>query len=105
MFRPRAAHDIRVLLATLMVSPHSKQYWVQDVFSNSVAIVVPQVPAEILDLRARFVIELFGVKNLELLIAPEAEDYPFHYEDEDRWNWLTSCHRNIPRTPRRCASG
>jgi len=64
MFRPRAAHDIRVLEATLAASPHSKQYCVQDVFSNSVAIVVPQVPADVLELRARFVIEHFGVKNL-----------------------------------------
>jgi len=76
MFRPRPAHDIRVLSATLAVSPHSTQYWIQDVFSNSVAIVEPRVPADVLDLRARFVIEHFGVKNLELPVAPEAENYP-----------------------------
>lgn len=84
MFRPRAAHDIRVLVTTLTASPHSKQYWVQDVFSNSVAVVVPQVPAEVLELKARFVIEHFGTKNLELPVAPEAENYPFQYADEDR---------------------
>ncbi|HXZ08635.1 MAG TPA: transglutaminase family protein [Paraburkholderia sp.] len=84
MFRPRAAHDIRVLSATLTVSPHSTQYWMQDVFSNSVAIVEPRVPADALDLRARFVIEHFGVKNLELPLAREAENYPFQYSDECR---------------------
>jgi transglutaminase-like putative cysteine protease len=84
MFRPRAAHDIRVLSATLDVSPLSKQYWVQDVFSNSVAVVEPRVPAEVLELRARFLIEHFGTKNLELPLAPEAENYPFTYLDEDR---------------------
>ncbi|SAL01960.1 transglutaminase domain-containing protein [Caballeronia arationis] len=84
MFRPRAAHDIRVLSATLAVSPHSTQYWMQDVFSNSVAIVEPRVPADTLDLHARFVIEHFGVKNLELPVAPEAENYPFKYTEEDR---------------------
>ena len=84
MFRPRAAHDIRVLSATLEASPLSKQYWVQDVFSNSVLIVEPRVPGDVLDLRARFVIEHFGTKNLELPIAPEAENYPFKYADEDR---------------------
>ena len=84
MFRPRAAHDIRVLMSSLDVSPHSKQYWIQDVFSNSVAVVEPRVPADRLELRARFVIEHFGVKNLELPLAPEAENYPFHYVDEDR---------------------
>ena len=89
MFRPRAAHDIRVLSATLDVSPLSKQRWVQDVFSNSVAVVEPRVPADVLELRARFVIEHFGTKNLELPIAPEAENYPFQYADEDRLDLAT----------------
>ena len=84
MFRPRAAHDIRVLDATLDVSPHSRQHWVQDVFSNSVAVVEPRVPADVLALRARFVIEHFGVKNLELPLDPDAANYPFQYSDEDR---------------------
>ena len=84
MFRPRAAHDIRVLSATITAEPYSKQYWVQDVFSNSVAVVVPQVPADTLELHARFVIEHFGTKNLELPIAPDAENYPFQYANEDR---------------------
>ena len=84
MFRPRAAHDIRVLEATLDVSPHSKVYWIHDVFSNSVTVVEPRVPAEKLELRARFVIEHFGIKNLELPLDPEAETYPFQYSEEDR---------------------
>jgi len=84
MFRPRASHDIRVLSATLDASPLSKQYWVQDVFSNSVLIVEPRVPAELLELRARFLIEHFGTKNLELPLAPEAEHYPFQYSDDER---------------------
>jgi transglutaminase-like putative cysteine protease len=84
LFRPRAAHDIRVLSATLDVEPHSRQYWVQDVFSNSVAVVEPRVPADVLELRSRFVIEHFGTKNLELPLATEAENYPFTYADEDR---------------------
>jgi transglutaminase-like putative cysteine protease len=84
MFRPRAAHDIRVLLSTLEASPHSKQYWVQDVFSNSVAVVEPRVPSDVLELRARFVIEHFGTRNLELPLAPEAENYPFQYADDDK---------------------
>jgi transglutaminase-like putative cysteine protease len=84
MFRPRPAHDIRVLSSTLEVSPHSIQYWKHDVFSNSVAVVEPRVPADTLQFRARFVIEHFGVKNLELPIAPEAQNYPFQYGAEDQ---------------------
>jgi transglutaminase-like putative cysteine protease len=89
MFRPRAAHDLRVLSSTLTASPYSKQYWVQDVFSNSVLVVVPQVPASRLELRARFVIEHFGTKNLELPVAPEAENHPFQYNDEDKVDLAT----------------
>src|SRR3954447_12818710 len=74
MFRPRAAHDIRVLSATLEASPHSTQYWKQDVFSNSVLVVEPRVPADMLQLRACFVIEHFGVQNLTLPLAPKVEN-------------------------------
>jgi transglutaminase-like putative cysteine protease len=84
MFRPRAAHDIRVLSANLEVSPLSRHYWVHDVFSNSVAVVEPRVPADRLQFRASFVIEHLGVKNLELPLDASAESYPFHYTDEDR---------------------
>ncbi len=84
MFRPRAAHDIRVLSDSLEVSPHSTQYWKQDVFSNSVAVVEPRVPADVLEFRASFVIEHFGVKNLELPLAEGFENYPFQYGEEDR---------------------
>ena len=84
MFRPRAAHDIHVLSDSLEVSPYSKQYWKQDVFSNSVAVVEPRVPSDVLEFRASFVIEHLGVKNLELPLAPGFENFPFQYADDDR---------------------
>jgi transglutaminase-like putative cysteine protease len=83
-FHPRAAHDIRVLQASLAVSPHSKQHWIHDVFSNSVAVVEPLVPANELRLTARFQVEHHGVKNQELPIDPEAEQYPFQYSPQDQ---------------------
>lgn len=84
MFRPRAAHDIRVLKAGLEVSPLSRQHWVHDIFSNSVAVVDLLEPAEELRFTARFTIEHFGVRNLELPIDPEAQDYPFEYNADDK---------------------
>jgi len=83
MFRPRAAHDIRVLSSMLEVSQPCRQYWVQDAFSNSVAIVEPLLEADHLTLHARFAIEHFGVQNLELPLSPEAENYPFQYAEEE----------------------
>jgi transglutaminase-like putative cysteine protease len=84
VFRPRAAHDIRIVNASLEVSPHSRQYWIHDVFSNSVAIVEPLIPADELRLTARFTIEHHGVQNLEIPIADEAKFYPFQYSAEDQ---------------------
>lgn len=76
---PRAGHDIRVLHANLEVSPYSRQYWIHDVFSNSVAIVEPLIPADELRFTMRFAIEHYGVQNDELPVAKEAEIYPFTY--------------------------
>ena len=83
-FHPRSGHDIRVLRASLDVTPHSRIHWIHDVFSNSVAIVDPLVPADELRFTARFAIEHHGVKNHELPIAAEAKLYPFEYSAEDR---------------------
>ena len=84
MFRPRAAHDIRVLNASLEVLPVARQQLIHDVFSNSVAVVEPLAVADELRFTARFTIEHFGVRNLELEVDPEARDYPFRYSAEDR---------------------
>jgi len=84
MFRPRAAHDIRVLRASLDVSPLFRKHWVHDVFSNSVAIIELLEPADELRFDARFTIEHFGEHNLELPVDPEARDYPFEYSADDR---------------------
>lgn len=83
-FHPRSAHDIRVLHAKLEVSPYSRQHWIHDVFSNSVAIVEPLVPADELRFTARFAIEHYGIQNDELPIDREAEIYPFTYPDSVR---------------------
>ena len=84
MFRPRAAHDIRVLRASLEVSPLARQHWVHDVFSNSVAVVELLEPADELRFDASFTIEHFGEHNLDLPVDAEARDYPFEYTADDR---------------------
>jgi transglutaminase-like putative cysteine protease len=73
-----------VLRASLEVSPLSRQHWVHDVFSNSVAVVELLEPADALRFDVRFAIEHFGEHNLELPVDPEARDYPFEYSADDR---------------------
>lgn len=84
LFRPRAAHDIRVLTSRLDVTPDSRQRWIHDAFSNSVALVEPLAPAHELRFEALVSIEHHGVMNRELPLAPGAEDLPFAYSDEYR---------------------
>ncbi len=85
-FHPRTAHDIRVLSASLQVSPESDQRWIHDVFSNSLTIVKPLVPAQELVFTARFVIEHDGIQNDELPVDPGAKFYPFEYSADDRYD-------------------
>lgn len=85
-FHPRAAHDIRVLYADLEVSQHCRQHWIHDVFSNSIAVVEPLIPADVLSFKARFAIEHLGVKNQELPVDASAQFYPFDYSGDDRHN-------------------
>jgi len=85
-FHPRTAHDIRVLSSSLEVSPESEQRWIHDVFSNSLTIVKPLVPAQALVFTARFAIEHDGIQNEALPIDPDAKFYPFEYSAEDKYD-------------------
>jgi transglutaminase-like putative cysteine protease len=84
MFRPRSSHDLRVLATSLQVSPEAEVRMVQDVFSNSVALVQPQVVASQLRITCAFTIEHAGSYNLELPMEPSALGYPFAYGEADR---------------------
>lgn len=83
MFRPRAAHDIRVLQASLHVEPEARVDWIQDVFSNSVAVVQPLASADVLRIDCRCRVEHYGVRNLDLPLADSARHYPFTYDPDE----------------------
>jgi transglutaminase-like putative cysteine protease len=84
MFRPRAGHDIRVLSDELTVSPEADVHWIQDVFSNSVALVKPRWAADRLRVECGFAIDHAGVAGLELPVEPRAARWPFDYTAEER---------------------
>ena len=83
MFRPRASHDLRVLASDLDVSPESEIRLIQDVHSNSIAIVQPRQAADTLRIDCSFTIEHAGTLNLELPIDDRAVRYPFCYSADD----------------------
>ena len=85
MFRPRDSHDLRVLATDLQVNPPAASIqMIQDVYSNSVALVRPNSPAAELAFTCLFTVEVSGTQPLALPLSPGAENYPFEYSAEDR---------------------
>jgi transglutaminase-like putative cysteine protease len=88
MLRPRDSHDMRLLSASLTLSPPGRLHWVYDVFSNSIAIAEFAEPVTELVIRSDLMVERFGAdrpaRDLAAEIIPEARDWPFSYSDDDR---------------------
>jgi transglutaminase-like putative cysteine protease len=85
MFRPRGSHDLRVLATDLKVTPEPVDIrLIQDVYSNSVALVTPQSPATELLIECSFTVEHTGTRALDLPLEPSALRYPFDYGAEER---------------------
>ena len=85
MFRPRGSHDLRVLATDMKVTPEPPDIrLIQDVYSNSVALVQPRSPAAELKVECSFSVEHTGTRALDLPLNPNASQYPFAYGDDDR---------------------
>ena len=85
LFRPRGSHDVRVLATDLKVTPEPLDIrLIQDVYSNSLALVTPQSPATELKVACFFSVEHTGTRALDLPLNPDALSYPFVYSDEGR---------------------
>ena len=86
MFRPRDSHDLRVLATDLDVSPDAEVRMIQDPISNSIALVQPRQPADLLRIVCSFAIEHAHSMNLELPLSPHAELFPFGYSLDERYD-------------------
>ncbi len=85
LFRPRDSHDLRVLATDMTVTPSPQDIrLIQDVYSNSVALVQPQSPATELKVVCSFSVEHTGTPALDFPLSPHAQTYPFAYDDEER---------------------
>ncbi len=85
LFRPRDSHDLRVLATDLQVSPPPVDIrLIQDVYSNSVALIQPQSPATELKVVCSFTVEHTGTQALDFPLSNRAQNYPFTYDDEER---------------------
>ena len=96
MFRPRGSHDLRVLATDMRVVPQPVDIrLIQDVYSNSVALVTPQSPATELRVECSFTVEHTGTRALDLPLDADALQHPFGYGDEERFalaHYLAPCY-------------
>ncbi|MEX2617832.1 MAG: transglutaminase family protein [Alphaproteobacteria bacterium] len=79
MFRPRDSHDLRLIDASLTISPPGEVRWYHDVFSNSVTVVRPGSPSDMLSFKSVIVIERYPAANIDFKIEPFAQTLPFSY--------------------------
>jgi transglutaminase-like putative cysteine protease len=84
LFRPREAHDIGVISATVAVNVEADVRWIHDVHSNSVAIVAPKAEASELRFECTTLLNHWGTDNLELPLEERALTLPVAYNAEER---------------------
>jgi transglutaminase-like putative cysteine protease len=96
MLRPRDSHDLRIVEASLTLSPPGRIRWMHDVFHNSVALVDFAEPASELSIASTLVMERWALARPDFPIAPEAEMYPFVYSANDRSDLGRLVERHYP---------
>jgi transglutaminase-like putative cysteine protease len=96
MLRPRDSHDLRIVEASLTLSPPGRIRWMHDVFHNSVALIDFEEPAPELSITSLLVMERFALARPDFPISPEAENYPFVYSANDRSDLGRLVERHYP---------
>ena len=94
LFRPRDSHDLRVLATDMQVTPAAANIrLIQDAYSNSIALVQPQSPADEFKVVCSFSVEHTGTRALDLPLATHAQHFPFQYNNEEQ---LVLAHYRTP---------
>jgi transglutaminase-like putative cysteine protease len=101
MFRPRDSHDLRLIDASLTISPPAEVRWLHDVFSNSIAIASFHDAAELLRFESHIVLDHFGLRDPNFIIEPYAQTYPFSYPAEEIPDLGRSVERDYPDPERK----
>jgi transglutaminase-like putative cysteine protease len=84
-FRPRDAHDMRVLATSLLIEPDPQRVdLVLDVHGNSVALLLPAAEADFLFVTSRFTVDHLGSTVFGLPSAAESLWLPPAYGFQER---------------------
>ncbi|GIX11923.1 transglutaminase family protein [Elioraea sp.] len=103
MLRPRDSHDLRLLSATVAITPAASLRWKHDVFGNSVAVAQFATPADTLEIVSRITLEHFPADppDVAALIEPYAGTHPFAYPAEEAEDLAPALRRHDPDPERR----
>ena len=96
MFRPRDSHDLRVLEATLTLTPGGEVRWIHDVFSNSIALISFEEAADFLQFESEISIEHYGLNDPEWMLRAYAECYPFRYDNDQMVDLMPTLQNHYP---------
>jgi transglutaminase-like putative cysteine protease len=97
LFRPREGHDQRLVHSDLAISPEpSEQFWIHDVFNNSVAVARFTAQATELRFEASFAVEQMRQQLPQFRTRRKALSWPFVYDAEDLPDLQPSMHRHYP---------
>lgn len=84
MLRPRDGHDLRLLSASLSITPAAELRYIFDVFSNSVAIATFATPASELTVHSSLVIDRYPMPEPTFEVEPYARNLPFSYNRSEQ---------------------
>lgn len=90
MFRPHETPDLRLLTMHVDTQPQSTVHWIHDVFSNSMTIFEFEEPSETLEISCTFDIVRTSFRDAEFPIAPDAQRFPFEYDENQKID-LAAC--------------
>jgi len=80
LLRPREGHDIRIESSRLEIKPAYTIRWHRDVYGNSVAAVEFTEKSAELVITSEVVVQHYEESPAKLVVAEEAERFPFHYD-------------------------
>lgn len=94
--RPRDSHVLRLVSATLDITPHASLRWSFDVFGNSVAHAIFSETTTTLGFSSRMRVAHYGAEPAVLGLESPAEHFPFVYGADEAFDLAPSL---TPRWP------
>lgn len=101
MYRPRDSHDLRLLDATLTITPWAQLRYLHDVFGNSVAIAEFDAPADRLEITSNVVLDRYPMTAPGFPIEDFAQLIPFSYPTSEIPDLGRTIERHHPDPERR----